>query len=51
MSLPAMSLGDWFCVSKKGWDRGRLVNSKVENSMAVSGVGCASPSVGPFLLF
>ena len=36
VSLPAMSLGDWFCMSRKGrTEGGGLVHPKVENSMAV----------------
>jgi len=43
-----MSLGDWFIVSidyllwceQKGWNRGRYIHPKGENSMAVSGFGC-----------
>ena len=47
MSLPAMSLGDWFSVSKKGGtEGGGLVYTQVENSMAVHGFGHKNPSVG-----
>jgi len=46
MSLPAMSLGDWFCMSRKGGTgRGKLVHPEGENSMAMSGLGCGNPLV------
>jgi len=46
MSLPPLSLGDWFSVSR--WDRGRWVGiyTKGENSMDVSGFVCKNPSAG-----
>jgi len=40
ISLLAMSLGDWFCMSRKGRTGGRWVGADCENSL-----------VGPFLLF
>ena len=40
-SLPAMILGDWFCMSRKGrTGGGGLVHPKGVNSMAVSVFGC-----------
>ena len=45
-----MSLEDWFCMSKKGGTGGGgLIHSKGENSMALSGLGCESPSVRPLI--
>jgi len=45
MSLPAKSLGDWFCMSRK--DRteggGYNVHPKGENSMAVYGLAVKIP--------
>ena len=48
MSLPAISLGDWFSVSRKGGqgEVGWYIHPKGENSMAVCGFGCKNPSVG-----
>ena len=47
-----MSLGDLFCVSRKGGTGGgSLVHPKGKIIMAVSGLGCEKPSVGPFLFF
>ena len=48
ISLPVISLGDWFSVSRKGGTEGDgLVHTpKGENSMAVCGFGCKYPSVG-----
>ena len=52
MSLPAISLGDWFCMSRKDrTEGGGLVHPKGEYSMAVSGRGCENSSVGPFSYF
>jgi len=52
MPLPATFIGDWFCVSRKGWaGEGGLIHPKGENSMAVSGPGCENTSLGSFLLF
>ena len=46
-SLSAMSLGDWFHISRKGGTGGGgLVHPKGENSLAMSGLA----SIGPFLL-
>jgi len=47
MSLPGMSLGDWFSVNRKG---GTVADwlvyiCKGWNSMAVSRFGCKNPSV------
>jgi len=41
MSLPAISLGDWFCVSRKGGtgEVGWYIHPKGENNMAVCGFG------------
>jgi len=45
-------LGRQVLCKQKGWDGEHgLVHPKGENSMAVSGLGCESSSVGPFLLF
>jgi len=47
MSLPAMSLGLWFCVSRKGGTGGGgWVHLKGANSMAVSGLVFRSDLVG-----
>jgi len=46
LSLPAMSLGDRFCIRQKGWDRGKWIGTLRE---AMSGLGCKIPSVGTFL--
>ena len=47
MSYPAISLGDRFCVSRKGGaGEGEWVYSKCANSMAVSGLACKKPLVG-----
>jgi len=47
MSLPAMSLGLRFCVSRKGGTRGGgWVDPKGENSMATSGLIFRSDLVG-----
>ena len=47
MSLPAMSLGLRFCVSRKGGTgRGGWVHPKGENSMAASGLILRSDLVG-----
>ena len=44
----AMSLGNWFCMSRKGeTGGGGLVHPESENSMAMYGLAA---SVGPFLL-
>ena len=52
MLLPAISLGDGFCMSRKGrTEGGDLVHPKGEYSMAVSGLGGQFSSVGPLLLF
>jgi len=52
ISLPAISLGDWFFVSRKGGTGGGgLVYPKGENNMTVSGFGYENPSLGPFLSF
>ena len=41
MSLPVMSLGDRFCMSKKGrTGEGERVHPKGKNSMAMSWLGC-----------
>jgi len=42
ISLPAMSLGDWFSVSRKGGtgEVGWYIHPKGENSRAVCGFGC-----------
>jgi len=51
MSLPAMSLGDWFSVCNRKGGRGEdglVYTSKGVNSMAESGFGCKSPTVGHF---
>ena len=45
----AISLGTWFCRSRKGGTGGGgLVHPESENSMAMCGLAA---SVGPFLLF
>ena len=50
MSLPEISLGVWFCMSRKSrTERGEFVLPKV-NSTAMSELGCENPSVGPFSL-
>ena len=50
MSLPAMSLGDWFFVSRKGGTGGGgLVHQEGEKSMAMSGLGYENPLVGPLI--
>ena len=51
MSLPAISLGGWFSVSRKGGTGGGglvyiSIHPKGENRMAVWGFGCKNPSVG-----
>jgi len=48
MSLPALSLGDWFSESRKGGigEVGWYIYPKGENSMAVCGFGCKNPSIG-----
>ena len=47
MSLPAMSLGDNFCVSRTGGTGGGgWVHPKGANSMAVSGLACRKALVG-----
>jgi len=47
MSLPAMSLGLRFCVSRKGrTGGGGWVHPKGANSMAMSGLGCEGHLVG-----
>jgi len=55
MSLPAMSFGDRFCLSRKGrTGGGGWVHPQGANSMAVSGLGCRKALVGtgdPFLSF
>ena len=50
MSLPAISLGDWFSVSRKGGTGGGglvyiyiYMYPKGENSMTVCGFGCKNP--------
>jgi len=48
MSLLAMTLGDWFCVSRKGGTGGgELVHPKGQNSMTVLGLGWAVSANGP----
>jgi len=45
MSLPAMSLGDWFSMSCRKVGRGEVgwyIHPKSENSMVVCGFGCVS---------
>ena len=47
MSLPAMSLGLRFCVSRKGGTGGGgWVHPEAANSMAVSGLTCRKALVG-----
>jgi len=48
MSLPAMSLGDWFSVSRKGGmgELGWYIHLKGINSTSVSGFGCKIPQQG-----
>ena len=47
MSYLAMSLGDRFCVSRKGGTGGGgWVHPKGANSMAISGFACEKPLVG-----
>jgi len=47
MSLPAMSLGLRFCVSRKGQtEGGGWVHPKGANSMAMSGLTCRKALVG-----
>jgi len=47
MSLPAMSFGDRFCLSRKGrTGGGGWVHLKSANSMAVSGLGSRKALVG-----
>jgi len=55
MSLPAVSLGDWFSVSRnggtgEGWVGIYYIHPKGENNMAVSGFGCKIPLAGSFLI-
>jgi len=48
MSYLAMSLGDRFCVSRKGeTGGGGWVHLKSTNSMAMSGLACNKPLVEP----
>jgi len=47
MLYPAMSLGDRFCVSRKGGTGGgRWVHLKGTNSITISGLGCEKLLVG-----
>ena len=47
MSYLSMSLGDRFCVSRKGGiGRGGRVYPKGTNVVAMSGLGCGKPLVG-----
>jgi len=47
MSLPAMSFGDRFCMSRKGrTGRGGWVHPRGANSMAVSGLSFENALVG-----
>jgi len=51
MLLPAMFLGDWFCMCRKVGQREVVGTPKVENSMAMTELGCENPSVEQILLF